>query len=51
MSSPKKPKHDDPEQSKRFIDKAKEIEADETEAGAEQAIKKIDLRKRSDQKK
>lgn len=33
-------KQDDPAQSKRFIDTAKEIEADETEAGAERAFKK-----------
>jgi hypothetical protein len=32
---------DDPEQSKRFIDAAKEAEADETEAGADRAFKKI----------
>jgi len=36
----KKHKPDDPEQSKRFIDAAKEAEADETEAGAERAFKK-----------
>jgi hypothetical protein len=28
-----KPRADDPEQSKRFIDMAREIEADETEEG------------------
>ena len=32
---------DDPEQSKRFIDTAKEAGADETEAGANRAFKKI----------
>ena len=37
---------DDPEQSKRFIDAAKEAEADETEDGADRAFKKIDPRKR-----
>lgn len=31
---------DDPEQSKRFIDAAREAEADETEAGADKAFKK-----------
>jgi hypothetical protein len=37
----KKPiKPDDPEQSKRFIDSAREAEADETEAGADRAFKK-----------
>ena len=36
-----KPKQDDPAQSKRFIDAAKEIEADESEAGADRAFKKI----------
>ncbi len=30
-------KPDDPEQSKRFIDAAKEAEADETETGADHA--------------
>jgi hypothetical protein len=40
---PKKPQRtaDDPEQSKRFIDAAKEAEADETEAGADRAFKKV----------
>ena len=35
-----KQKLDDAEQSKRFIDKAKEIEADETEEGADRAFKR-----------
>ena len=35
------PKRDDPEQSKRFIEAAREIGADETERGAERAFKKI----------
>lgn len=39
MSKPKP--HDDPDQSKRFIDKAREIEADETEKGADRAFKKV----------
>jgi hypothetical protein len=45
---PKKPerKPDDPKQSKRFIDAAKEAEADETEAGADRAFKKIAPQKR-----
>lgn len=39
----KKPerKPDDPEQSKRFIDAAKEAEADETEKGSDSAFKKV----------
>lgn len=32
---------DDPEQSKRFIDTAREREADETEEGADKAFKKV----------
>jgi hypothetical protein len=32
---------DDPEQSKRFIEAAREAKADETEAGADKAFKKI----------
>ena len=32
---------DDPEQSKRFIDAAREAEADESEKGADRAFKKI----------
>lgn len=35
------PKPDDPDQSKRFIDAAREVEADETEEGAEKIFKKI----------
>ena len=38
-SSSSKP--DDPEQSKRFIEAAKEAEADETEKGAEKAFRKV----------
>ena len=33
--------HDDPEQSKRFIDAAKEAEADETEKGADRVFKRV----------
>jgi hypothetical protein len=33
-----KPKPDDPEQSKRFIEAAREAEADETEEGAARAF-------------
>lgn len=39
----KRPEHkpDDPEQSKRFIDAAKEAGADETEKGADKAFKSV----------
>lgn len=39
----KKPQRteDDPEQSKRFIGAAREAQADETEAGADRAFKKV----------
>jgi hypothetical protein len=36
-----KRKQDDPAQSKRFIDAAREAGADETEEGAERAFKKV----------
>ena len=39
--SKKQPKPDNPEQSKRFIDAAREADADETEAGADKAFTKI----------
>lgn len=35
------PKPDDPEQSKRFIDMAREVEAAETKEEAERAFKKV----------
>lgn len=38
-------KPDDPEQSKRFIDAAKEAGADETENGADRAFKKVTVPK------
>jgi len=38
-------KHDDAEQSKRFIEAAREAEADETEKGADRAFKKLAPRK------
>jgi hypothetical protein len=41
MGRKPKPKPDDPAQSKRFIEAAREAEADETEEGAERAFKKI----------
>jgi hypothetical protein len=34
-------KRDDPKQSKRFIEAAREAEADETEKGADKAVKKV----------
>jgi hypothetical protein len=40
MTKKERPK-DDPEQSKRFIDAAKEAEADETKEGADRAFKRI----------
>lgn len=50
---PKKPESpeskrrpDDPAQSKRFIDAAREREADETREGAERAFKKVVASKR-----
>jgi hypothetical protein len=41
MPKKQRPSEDDPEQSKRFIDAAREAEADESEAGAERAFKKV----------
>jgi hypothetical protein len=35
------PKPDDPEESKRFVDMAREVEADESEEALERAFKKI----------
>jgi len=49
MSQKPKPKPDDPQQSKRFIDAAREAEADETEAGADRAFKRVT--KKSDRSK
>lgn len=40
MAKPK-PKQDDKEQSKRFIEKAREIEVDESEEAFERAFKKV----------
>lgn len=36
-----KPKPDDPEQYKRFLEAARKAEADETEDGADRAFKKV----------
>ena len=41
------PKPDDPEQSKRFIQAAREAGADESEEAAERAFKKVTKRKSS----
>jgi hypothetical protein len=41
MTKKSERKSDDPEQSKRFIDAAKEAGADETETGADRAFKSI----------
>lgn len=46
----KKPKPDDPVQSKRFIDAAREAEADESEKGADRAFKKVAKPKKPDKK-
>jgi hypothetical protein len=41
-SQPKpKPRQDDPAQSRRFIDMAREVEADESPEALEQALRKI----------
>jgi len=40
------PQPDDPEQSKRFLEAAREAEADESKEGAERAFKKIISAKR-----
>ena len=48
------PKPDDETQSKRFIDAAREAEADETKEGAERAFKKVatgSSRAKNDQRK
>lgn len=41
MTPKKIPEPDDPEQSRRFLDSAKEAEADETPKGAEKAFKAV----------
>jgi hypothetical protein len=50
MADKPKLKHDDPEQSKRFIDTAREIGADETEKRADRAFKKIAPPKRPERR-
>jgi hypothetical protein len=41
MSKKPMPKPDDPAQYKRFLEAAREAEADETKEGADQAFKKV----------
>ena len=41
MDKKPKLKPDDPEQSKRFIEAAREAEADETREGADRAFKRV----------
>jgi hypothetical protein len=41
MERKPKPKPDDPAQYKRFVEAARNAEADETEEGADRAFKKI----------
>lgn len=48
MGRKPKPKPDDPDQSKRFIEAAREAEVDETEDGAERAFKKVAQAKRKE---
>jgi hypothetical protein len=49
---PQKPKRkpDDPKQYKRFLEAAKEAQADETEEGADRAFNKITRRSKGQQK-
>jgi hypothetical protein len=41
MTSKPTPPHDDPAESKRFIDMAREVEADEGDEAMDKAFKKI----------
>jgi hypothetical protein len=50
MTRKPEPKLDNPEQSKRFIDTAREREADETEEGADKAFKKVTSKVPKDRK-
>ena len=45
MAHKLKPKQDDPEQSKRFLEAARKAGADETEQGAARAFRKVTARK------
>lgn len=49
MAEKPKPKPDDPAQYKRFIEAAREAEADETKEGADRAFKKVARPKKSKQ--
>jgi hypothetical protein len=40
-------KQEDPEQSKRFLEAAREAEADETDKGADRAFKKVAMRRKT----
>jgi hypothetical protein len=46
----RKPKLTDAERHKRFVEVARKVEADETEEGAERALKKV-IRPQSDRQK
>jgi hypothetical protein len=48
--SPTNPKSDDPAQSKRFIEAARQAEADETREGADIAFKKVASRRPKEHK-
>jgi hypothetical protein len=50
MARKKSPPPDDPEQSKRFIDMAREVEAAETEEEAERAFRSVAKEKPSPKK-
>lgn len=45
MDSKREQKPDDPEQSKRFIDTARDRASDETEEGADRAFRKVAIPK------
>ena len=47
---PKQRTEDDPSQSKRFIEAAREAEADETEKGADRAFKRVTLQTKQQEK-
>jgi hypothetical protein len=51
MPEKPKPKPDDPAQSKRFIEAAREAEADETREGADRAFKLVAQAKKSKQRR
>jgi hypothetical protein len=45
------PKPDDPEESKRFIDMAREVEADESKGALDRALDKVVPKSKSDSQK